>query len=249
MTEPPIPTETDLVGLTVPDRALAIGAHPDDAEFGAGATLARWADGGAEITAVIVTDGSKGTWDGDADPAEVAAQRREEQRAAAHRLGIARIVFLDEVDGELEYTMDLRYKLCLQVRKQQPDVVLTHDPWQRYQLHPDHRVTGLAALDGIIAARDPLFFPEQGVPHHRPKTILLWSSDDPDHAEPAPTAAIDRKIAALLCHTSQGRTTMDNADRSEAERVAFAGRVTSWAEEAGSRFGLTTAEAFKQLTP
>jgi len=247
MTSPP--ADPNALGLDVPERALAIGAHPDDAEFGAGATIARWADAGTEVTVVIVTDGSKGSWDAAVDPTELAAQRREEQHDAAKRLGIARVVFLDEPDGELEYTMDLRAKLCLQVRMQRPDVVLAHDPWQRYQLHPDHRVSGLVALDGVVAARDPLFYPDQGVPHHRPRAVLLWSSDDPDHVEPASTATIDRKVAALLCHSSQAATTMGNADRSERERRAFAARISSWAEDAGARFGIELAEPFKRLTP
>lgn len=235
--------------LAVPERALAIGAHPDDAEFGAGATLGRWADSGTEITVVVVTDGSKGSWDATLDPAELAAQRRQEQHDAAKRLGIDRVVFLEEPDGELEYTLELRARLCLQVRMQRPDVVLTHDPWQRYQLHPDHRVTGLAALDGVVAARDALFYPDQGVPHHRPGALLLWSSDEPDHCEPASAAAIDRKVAALLCHASQAATTMGIADRSDRERRAFGSRISSWAEDAGAHFGVDLAEAFKRLTP
>ena len=244
MTDRSIPTALD-----APERALAVGAHPDDAEFGAGATIARWADAGTEVTVVIVTDGAKGSWDPAIDPAELAAQRKEEQHDAAKRLGISRVVFFDEPDGELEYTMDLRAKLALQVRIQRPDVVLSHDPWQRYQLHPDHRITGLVALDGVVAARDPLFYPDQGVPHHRPNAVLLWSSEEPDHVEPATVAAIDRKVAALLCHGSQAATTMGIADHSDREREAFAARISSWAEEAGARFGLDLAEAFKRLTP
>ena len=246
MTGSPAPKTS---GLPVPERALTIGAHPDDAEFGAGATLSRWAGAGSELTAVIVTDGSKGSWDAATDPTELAARRRDEQNEAAHELGIARTVFLDEIDGELEYTLDLRHRLSLQIRTHQPDVVITHDPWQRYQLHPDHRITGLAALDAVVAAREPLFFPDQGVPHHRPAAILLWSSDEPDHAEPATPEAIDRKITALLCHTSQAETTMGIAARSATERDAFAAEVAAWAEEAGSRFGLASAEIFKRLTP
>src|SRR5438128_2294975 len=53
--------------LPTPARALAIGAHPDDVEFGCGATLAKWAQAGAEVRLLVLTDGSKGTWDPDAD--------------------------------------------------------------------------------------------------------------------------------------------------------------------------------------
>ena len=162
--------------LDVPDRVLAIGAHPDDIEFGAGGTLARWAADGADITMLIVTDGSKGTWEPDRDPAQLAAERQQEQVAAAATLGAGRVIHLAEVDGELEVSMRLRERLCLAIRRAQPDVLLTHDPWQRYQLHPDHRATGTVALDAVVAARDPLFFPDQGINPHRPAAVLLWLS-------------------------------------------------------------------------
>jgi hypothetical protein len=73
--------ETESLGI--PDRALVIAAHPDDAEFGAGGTLAKWADGGCEVSLLIATDGSKGSWDPDEDPAQLIEARREEARAAA----------------------------------------------------------------------------------------------------------------------------------------------------------------------
>lgn len=234
--------------LDVPQRALAIGAHPDDIEFGAGGTLARWAGEGCAVTMLVVTDGSKGTWDPDRDPAELAQARRAEQAAAAATLGAGPVVHLDEVDGELQVSMRLRARLCREIRQAKPDVVLTHDPWQRYQLHPDHRATGTLALDGIVAARDPLFYPDQGVAPHRPKAVLLWSADAPDHAEPI-DASIDTKIAALLCHSSQGTTTMGGAELGDAQRDAFAERVRSWAREAGDPFGIDMAERFKRLTP
>ena len=145
----------------VPDRVLTIGAHPDDAEFGAGGTLAAWADAGCEITMLVVTDGSKGSWDTDMTHDRLIDQRRAEQEAAARVIGANEPVMLGHVDGELEYSMALRAELCLWIRRLRPDVVLTHDPWQRYQLHPDHRVAGIAAIDGVVAARDHLFFPEQ----------------------------------------------------------------------------------------
>ena len=76
------------------------------------------------------------------------------------------------------------------IRLLQPEVVLGHDPWKRYRLHPDHRHAGLLACEGIVAARDPHFFPEQGLAHHRPCALLLWEADEPDHAEDV-TAFVD----------------------------------------------------------
>src|SRR4051794_28464136 len=143
------------VDLPAPERALAIGAHPDDIEFGGGATLAKWAAAGTEVTLCICTDGAKGTWDPDADPAELIAVRESEQRDAAKILGATYVVFLRWVDGELEATMDGRKTVCCVIRETRPDVVLAHDPWQPYRLHPDHHAAGMLALGAIVAARDP----------------------------------------------------------------------------------------------
>lgn len=234
--------------LGVPERALAIGAHPDDIEFGCGGTLAGWAAAGCDVTMVIVTDGSKGSWDADADPAELAQRRAAEQEAAAAALGAARVVRLGYVDGELEYSMELRRRIAEQIRLARPDVLFSHDPWQRYQVHPDHRATGLGAVDGMVAARDPLFFPELSIPAHRPGAMLLWSADAPDHWQDI-ADSIDSKIAALLCHSSQGETTMGNAHDGGEARAAFETRIKDWAARMGSEPGIGYAEAFKRLKP
>ena len=228
--------------MPIPGRVLTIGAHPDDAEYGAGATLARWADAGTRITMVVVTDGSKGTWDPGRKAQDLAAERRAEQERAAEILGAVSVEHLGHVDGELEYTMDLREELSRLIRLHRPDVVLTHDPWERYQLHPDHRVTGYAVVDAVVAARDPLFYPEQGLDPHRPGSILLWAADEPDHVEPATPAAVARKVQALLCHTSQSETTMADAAASDGQRRVFAERIES-------RLGSPPAEVFKRLVP
>lgn len=234
--------------LATPDRVLSIGAHPDDAEFGAGATLARWADAGAAVSLLVVTDGSKGSWDPEADAAAVAERRRQEQSEAAAVLGAQRSILLGHTDGELENTLALRAELCYWVRRLQPDVVLTHDPWQRYQLHPDHRATGFCSLDAIVAARDPLFFPEQSpdVEPHRPGDVLLWSADEPNHWEDV-GGWVEHKITALLCHSSQSESTMGGADTSPENAGAFADRLRHWAAETGAAVGLGAAEAFRRI--
>lgn len=237
--------------LPVPSRVLAVGAHPDDVEFGAAGTLAKWADAGADVTIAVVTDGSKGTWDPAADPTALVTTRRAEQRAAADVLGASRVRFGEHVDGELEYSMDLRAEMCRWIREVRPDVVLTHDPWQRYQLHPDHRVTGLAVVDGVVAARDHHFFPGQaasGLAPHRPAALLLWSADEANHWEDV-SATLGRKIDALLRHESQSTTTLGGAASDQEAHRAFAERVAAHAAAAGSIPGLAAAEAFRRLTP
>lgn len=235
--------------LSVPRSALTIGAHPDDAEFGAGATLARWASQGCEVTILVVTDGSKGSWNPDEDRAGLIARRVAEQESAAAKLGALRTIHLGEIDGELEYSYALRVAVARNIRECTPQVVLSHDPWQRYQLHPDHRATGLAAVDGVVSAREPLAMTDSGLPAHRPDAILLWSADQPDHAEPVTDEWEAVKIDALLCHSSQGETTMGDAQSGDGQRSVFVERIRSWHRSGGAAFGLGPSEIFKRLTP
>ena len=149
--------------LPIPARALAVAAHPDDVEFGCGGTLAKWAASGCEIFHLVCTDGSKGSWDPAQDPAELVVTRRREQRSASVALGgKGEVTFLGWPDGELESGLRQRFEVAACIRRLKPDVVLGHDPWKRYRLHPDHRNAGFLVTDGIVAARDPLFFPELG---------------------------------------------------------------------------------------
>jgi LmbE family N-acetylglucosaminyl deacetylase len=237
--------------LAVPNRVLAIGAHPDDAEFGAGGTLARWTAQGSEAVILVVTDGSKGTWDRSLQPEELAQIRRSEQQQAARVLGAVETVMLGHLDGELEYSMNLRAELCHWIRKLRPDVVLTHDPWRRYMLHPDHRVVGWTAMDAVVAARDHLLFPEQltqGITEHRPQSLLLWAPEEADYWEDI-SETVDRKVEALLCHSSQGASTMGDPHESLQHRAAFADRIHKWAAEQGTAPGLAAAESFKMIVP
>lgn len=235
-------------GLPVPASAMTVGAHPDDAEFGAGGTLARWAAAGCEVTIVVLTDGSKGTWDESLSTAELVASRQQEQARAAEILGASQVIHLEHVDGELEYSMSLRKEICRLIRTVRPEIILGHDPWRRYMLHPDHRAAGMALIDGVVAARDHLFFPELGLEKHRPEAMLLWQADETDHFEDI-SSTFDQKIAALLCHSSQTTTTMGDANRSEVARRAFVERMQEMAARQGEPVHLPFAEAFKLIRP
>ncbi len=239
--------------LPTPGRALAIGAHPDDIELHCGATLAKWAASGCRIFHLVCTDGSKGTWDPDTDPRRLVVARRGEQRAAHALLGGRSsgedVVFLGWPDGELESGLRQRAQICNVIRRTRPDVVLGHDPWKRYRLHPDHRNAGFLVTDGIVAARDPLFFPEQAAPPHRPETLLLFESDAPDHAEDV-EGFEHIKLAAALAHASQLRSTMDitgDPNAAGSGREAFAERLRARHARDGSGFGLRAAELFTRV--
>ncbi len=238
--------------LPTPAVALAIGAHPDDVEFGCGATLAKWSAAGAVVHHLICTDGAKGSWDPTTDPAALVVTRQAEQRAAAAALGATgRCVFLDWVDGELDSGVRQRWEVAYWIRELRPKVVLGHDPWKRYRLHPDHRHAGLLAVEGIVAARDPHFFPEQALPHHRPEALLLFEADEPDHVEDVAGFA-QAKLDALHAHTSQLLSTMgidEAADASEvdAQRRAFDERTLAGLADHGRLEGVAQGEAFKLI--
>ena len=154
------------------------------------------------------------------------------------------VVFLGRVDGELENDRAARSEVARWIRTLQPDVLAGHDPWQRYRLHPDHRNAGWLASDGIVAARDPKFFPEQNLPHHRPDSLLLWEADEPDHVEDV-TGHFDAKYAALLAHESQFESTMKAKDSDELG--AFRARVEGKLTTAGEAGGVAMAEVFKLI--
>ncbi|HZN14623.1 MAG TPA: PIG-L deacetylase family protein [Acidimicrobiales bacterium] len=234
--------------LEVPKRALAVGAHPDDIEFGCGGTLAKWAAAGCHVMHLVCTDGSKGSWDPSADTTALIATRQEEQRAASRALGgDGEVVFLGYTDGELASGLEQRAQVAYWIRRLKPDVMFGHDPWKRYRLHPDHRHAGFLVTDGIVAARDPHFFPEQDVAPHRPTTLLLWEADEPDHVENV-AGYEDAKLTALLAHESQFESTMHIGDPKANEQVdAFRTRMLERLAELGALGNVPLGEAFKKI--
>ena len=238
--------------LATPAIALAIGAHPDDIEFGAGGTLAKWSAAGTVVHHLVCTDGSKGSWDPTTDRAELIVTRQSEQRAAAGALGATgECVFLPWPDGELDSGLRQRWEVAYWIRRLQPTVVLGHDPWKRYRLHPDHRHAGLLAVEGIVAARDPHFFPEQELPPHRPDALLLFEADAPDHVEDV-AGFTDAKLAGLYAHASQLRSTKGINDQATPDEIAhqralFAQGVVRRLEKRDDAEGIAQGESFKLI--
>lgn len=219
-------------------RALVIGAHPDDNEFGAGGTVAKLAAQGYDVTFIIATNGNKGSHDSAMSPYELSETREREQRAAAAALGVQRVIFLRNNDGELEPTPALRAELALYVRHFRPHLVFTHDPWKHYMLHPDHRAVGFAVIEGIVSARDHLFLPglgQIGITVWRPEALLLWGAEQPDYYEDV-SGFVEQKLAALIEHHTQ-------LDRSS----EWQGFVRKRLAELGEAQGFAAAEAFKRL--
>lgn len=219
-------------------RALLIAAHPDDIELSCGGTAAKWARAGRELIYVVCTNGDKGTHDRDLSPFRLAELREEEQRQAAARIGAKEVVFLRHPDGELEACPNLRMELAMLIRHFRPQVIFTHDPWRRYQIHPDHRAAGMAACDAIVLARDHLFVPVLGIvglPPHAPQELFLWGTDDPDYFEDIAETLPD-KLDAVACHQSQ-----------LAQMPDWQERVRQWAADVGAKAGCAYAEGFHHI--
>ncbi len=223
-------------------RALILFAHPDDAEYMCGGTVASWVDEGTEVHYVCVTDGSAGSNEVGATRGQVAPIREREQRAAAEVLGVASVAFLGYTDGEVEVTLDLRRHVTRQVRRLRPDVIVAPDPsrlWvgNGYINHADHKAVGEVALCAVMPdAPTRLQFPELLEEGLEPFEVLnLWlAAEDPDTYMDI-EKTIERKLGALACHASQ-----HGAD-SEAW-------VRKRAREIGGRAGMEYAEAFRAFS-
>jgi len=187
---------------------LVLSAHPDDAEFGAAGTVARWTDEGKKIVYVICTNGDKGTSDRTLAPDQLLKIRKKEQQAAAEVLGVQEVVFLDFPDQGLEDTPALRKQIVRLIRTYQPGALVTSDPYRRYLWHRDHRIIGQVAMDAVFPyARDHLAYPDmlaQGLEPHKVAEILFWGAEDINYRSDI-TDTFDRKIDALRCHASQMR--------------------------------------------
>ena len=231
--------------LPTPERVLVVAAHPDDIEFGAGATIARWVGEGTAVRYLVVTRGEKGSDDPDADPRRLAAMREDEQRAAAAEIGVEAVDFLDEPDGQVVASLALRERITWAVRSFRPEAVMTHDPTvlfvnNEWVNHPDHRAVGEATVDAVFpTARDPLNFREHldaGVGAWKVAELYLWSTNEANQIVDV-GATLERKVAALAHHASQFRSFED-----------IARWVRQRSEELGERVGYRAAEGFRRVT-
>ena len=192
-------------------RVLVVGAHPDDAEYYAGGTLARFADAGANVILLVCTGGGRGGRGLD-DPVAV---RASEQANAARIIPFHARANLGRADGELVNDDALHERLVHALRRVKPDIVFTHDPRalfapvrDRFRLqHSDHRAAGQGLLDSVYPrAPSPNFYPEQlaepGLEPWYPREVWLM-----DTAEPSVSVDVaktfERKLDALRAHASQ----------------------------------------------
>ncbi len=191
---------------------LAVGAHPDDTDFGASGTIAKWVEEGATAYYLICTDGSRGSQDPAMTHRKLALIRRKEQENSAKVLGIKKVFFLDHTDTQLACDLKLKKEIVRIIRTVKPNIVIAMDPTFYYSQkfgfvnHTDHRAAGLATLDACFPlSRDRLTFPEhekEGLKPHKVEDLLLVNFEKADFFVDI-TKTIDKKIKALSCHKSQ----------------------------------------------
>lgn len=217
-------------------------AHPDDACFTAGGSIAKWTNEGAKVYFLILTNGNKGSDDYKMTSEKLIKIRRSEQEAAAKVLGVRQVFFLNYNDCELEPTMAVKRDVVKIIRQVKPDTVITFDPQNRYSPdrgfinHPDHIAAGEATLAAVYpAARDRLTFPNLGGKPHKVGQVLLVNFEETNFFVDI-TATFEKKLQALKCHPSQ----IGNF-------VEVKKMVTDWARVAGKKAKVKYAEGFKRI--
>jgi LmbE family N-acetylglucosaminyl deacetylase len=228
----------------IPESAMAIVAHPDDIEFSCAGTMARWAKAGARICYVLCTSGDVGIDQPGMTRQKATEIREAEARGAAEIAGVHEVVFLREPDGLLAATLELRKKLVREIRRFQPEVIVTGDPtvvWagEGYINHPDHRAASLAALEAAFpAAGQPHLFEEleqEDLKAHKIRKVYVTVWEDADIFVNIEDT-IDLKIQALRAHESQ----MGDWDPEPS--------IREWAAERAKGKEMAYAESFRVVT-
>jgi LmbE family N-acetylglucosaminyl deacetylase len=223
-------------------KVLGVAAHPDDLDFGAAGTFAKWSKEGAACYYLICTNGCKGSDDPKMTEKKLVKIRRREQIEAGKVLGLRGVYFLGHNDTQLVADLKLKKEIVRMIRKIRPDVVVTMDPTFVYSKrgfvnHTDHRAAGQATIDAVYPlARDRLTFKElekEGLKPHVVKTLYLTNFENRNEIVDI-SDTIDLKIAALKCHRSQ----------ISAESVS---RIREMAKMAGKESGYKYAEGFVKL--
>ncbi len=227
--------------------AVVLFAHPDDAEFMCGGTVARWAREGTAVHYVVVTDGSAGSNEPGVTREQMRPIREREQLAAAEVLGVSSVTWLGEVDGHLEVTLDTRRKVCREVRRLRPDVIVAPDPqrlWSGsgYINHSDHKAAGSLALSVVMPdAPTRLMFPElldEGLEPFEVPALWLVTLEPDTYVDISGT--IETKLESLRRHESQGTESSEPWVRLRAKEAA------AEATEAGQPMGY--AESFRAFS-
>jgi len=185
-----------------PLKIMMIGAHPDDCDIKSGGTAALFAQMGHQVKFLSVTNGDAGHME--QGGGMLAKRRYDETQEVAKRLGISYDV-LDNHDGELLPTLEIRLEVIRKIREWDADVVISH---RSNDYHPDHRYTGILVQDAAFMVGVPNIAPD--TPPLRKNPVFLYYQDNfqkPNPFEPDIaidiTPVIDKKINGLDAHVSQ----------------------------------------------
>ncbi|MGH9121460.1 MAG: PIG-L deacetylase family protein [Acidimicrobiales bacterium] len=227
------------------ERVLVVAAHPDDIDFAAAGSVARWISEGVNVTYCLVTDGAAGGSDASISRSEMATIRRGEQTDAAKQVGVTDLYWLGFPDGEVEPTLDLRRELTRVIRIFRPERVLCPSPerwWDRIQAsHPDHMAAGEATVRAVYPdARNPFaHLSLSDLPAWTVQEIYLMADPKSDVFVDV-TDTFPAKMAALRAHVSQGIPANENLEE------WIRGWLTASAQQGGLPEG-RLAEAFRRV--
>lgn len=247
--------------------ALVLTAHGDDMEFTCGGTIAKLCAAGWDVHLVMATDNAAGTFELTAE--QMFGLRLKEAQAAAKVLGLKSVACLDYPDGFLCDTPHtvLRGRFMEAIRRHQPEIVFTWDPWAPYEGHPDHRAVSWAAMEAASFAHFPLYYPEQlkaGLEPHYVAQSWFFAKSPIDLNKHVDISGewLQKKVEALCCYDSQmvltlrdaqyaiesapyevpGVTRLDPHDyRAYIDRT-----VRATAARIGKRYGVEAAEHFRR---
>lgn len=183
-------------------NVIVFGAHPDDCDNKMGGTAALFAQMGHRVKFVAVTNGDAGHYE--KGGGHLAKIRRKEAQESGKRLGIEYTV-LDNHDGELFPTLEVRHQIIREIRNWDADIVLTHRP---VDYHPDHRYTGVLVQDAAYLVIVPNVTPD--TPPLKKNPVFLYLQDHFQKPNPFKpditvdiTSVFDKKMDALDAHASQ----------------------------------------------
>lgn len=241
--------QTNTPRLTI----VAVFAHPDDGEFYAGGTLAKWAAQGHRVLAICASDGALGTKRRDLSSGDISAMRARELTAALAVLGAEPPIMLGLPDGFVrENATVLRERLIYHFRRLRPNRIVTFDPFKRYEIHPDHATVGRMASEAAVFSCFPLLHPEHlvdGISASQPDEV--WYMGPLDHAPNRfvdIAGTLDKKVEATLCHGSQMELLAnwfvagaDPANLSEEHRLQLREGTRGFLDMMGRGMGFATA--------
>lgn len=220
---------------------LVFGAHPDDAELGAGATIAKEVASGKKVGIVDLTRGELGT----RGTAEI---RDAEAAKAAEILGVRIRENLEFADGFFTNDKEHQLEIIRMIRKYRPEIVLCNAVDDR---HIDHAkgaklVSDAAFLSGLLKIDTKLDGDDQWQEPWRPKWVyhyIQWKNLTPDFVVDV-SGFIDKKHEAIMAYSSQFYDPKSDEPETPISSKNFLESVHYRARDLGRLIGVAHAEGF-----